>query len=515
MYEVSGPEWGVSKAKFSPDETNNDLRQPLSTGVYPYIPKGRQKRSGLLVDFLALHGASAGKNHIDLLMLGENRYGVLLINLPSSIGASDEDLAVLKSALRDKKSSSSAAETLRALDKFFSESLPASAGVQAFYSIFDQQKRAVNFSSAAHTPMLLFRPDDKKVFRLGCEGNALGLSPQAYKDFNGQVRNTAPSLVSENVKIRQHDLLIMHSPGVVDATNAWGEPFGLQRFLKVIIKYGHMQPTPFLVELQNALEQFTMGEPYKYDTTAVALKNMLPDVPPNGHIIDEVQDRFLTVDEEGQLQKSSEKHPEARVQELTNLLGARYQSLGEERVRYYLTSGSKHGLTDRERKLQKEENKRFESLEKYLQRQLLQSFPIRELLYRKYEFRGNTTAIQKALDFYQKGDFQQSLVEFIKVRKAIADSESVFCFFGNLYLLLNLSIKARQEYMKALQLNPRCVHAFLALGYISLIHGDYDGTIYYLSTALRFDNDLEIYEKFLADLVKSLDKQSGLREWVA
>lgn len=515
IQEKSEVKWESNRTKFSPDETHHELRPSLDASAFPYIPKTRQQRSGLLIDFLSMRGSTAAKDHIDLIMLGENRFGVLLVNIPSSVGASDDDLLLLKSALRDQKNVDSAATTLRALDNFFSENLKAAAGVQAFYSILNQNKRIIHFSSAAHPPMLVYRPDEKKLFRLNCEGSALGLAPRAYKDFNGRTRSSLPSLKTETVKIQQHDLIIFYSNGVIEAKNAWGEPFGMNRFLKTVRKNGHKQPTPFLIELQNAIEQFTLGEPLQEDVTVIALKNMLLGI--NGcdeQAASGIENKFLTIEEENHLWQTSKKHPDARINDLINLLGERFAALGHERLRYYLSTENKHILPTNGQHDFEKPAKRFESVEKYFQRQLLQAFPIRQLLYRKYEFRGNTNVISKALDHYQNGEFQESLFEFSKIRKVIADSESVYCFFGNLYLLLNMSIKARQEYLKALKLNPKSVHAYLALSYIALLHEDYDSTIHYLSTALRLEGDLNPYQNFLGQFVSALDKQSGVQEWV-
>ncbi|MFQ5630193.1 MAG: tetratricopeptide repeat protein, partial [bacterium] len=243
--------------------------------------------------------------------------------------------------------------------------------------------------------------------------------------------------------------------------------------------------------------------------------NMLPET--NGHediSIPDLENKFLTIEEENHLWQTSNNHPDARINDLMELLGDRYTSMGHERLRYYLTTDNKHILpTNGQHDIEKPK-KRFESVEKFFQRQLLEAFPIRQLLYRKYEFRGNTNVISRALDHYQNGKFQDSLQEFSKIRKVIAESESVYCFFGNLYLLLNMSIKARQEYLKALKINPKSVHAYLALGYIALLHEDYDGTIHYLTTAMRLEGDIDPYQRFLGQFVSALDNKSGNQEWI-
>lgn len=119
--------------------------------------------------------------------------------------------------------------------------------------------------------------------------------------------------------------------------------------------------------------------------------------------------------------------------------------------------------------------------------------------------------IGQALEYYQNGKYQESLIEFMKVKKAIAESESVFCFFGNLYLLLNMSIKAKQEFLKALKLNPKSTHAICALSYVSLLHEDYEGAIHHLATAIRMDENLTDYYNFLKKLVNTVNTSS---EWI-
>ncbi len=504
--------WHKIRNRITTDETHHDLRQSFEESVFPYIPKAHQQRSGLLVDFLNIRGQSAAMDIVDLMMFGENRIGVLLAHIPATIRSSLEDVTVLKSALRDQKPGTSAAAMLRALDTFFSENLRTATGVPAFYILFDQQNRTINFASAGHIPVLLYRPNEKQLFRLTTEGNALGLAPHAFRDYSGRPGNSLPSLRSEEIRLQQHDMLIIMSDGALSARNAWGEQFGMKRMVKLIRKYGHMQPTPFLVEAQNAIEQFTLGETLENDVSMVTLKNMLPDLDlPQGTRTPEAQDRFLTLEEEEHLWRVAEKHPEARINELMDLLGERYQTLGYERIRACLAAqqhGSNHKSAETPRK-------RFESLEKYFHREMLQAFPVRQLLYRKYEFRGNTAAIKTALEHYQNGHFQESLIAFMKVRKAIADSEAVHCFFGNLYILVNMTIKAKQEFLKAIKLNPRSVHAYLALAYISLLHEDYDNVINNLRAAIRLDDRLQEYDAFLKKLVLELDRQHGVNEWLA
>ena len=285
----------------------------------------------------------------------------------------------------------------------------------------------------------------------------------------------------------------------------------MQRLLQLIRKNGHLQPTPFLVEFQNTLESFTLGEIQEFDSTAIAIKNMLPIIDKSeSDAVASFRKKFLSIEDEEHLVQIAEKYPEARISELMELLGDRYIDLGHEVIRSYLTAArsrpaifTKNGKSRPSKKASGEKN---------LQQRLLQRFPARQLIFKKYEFRGNTGVIGKALEYYQDGKYQDSLIEFMKVRKAIAESESVFCFFGNLYLLLNMPIKAKQEFLKALKLNPKSTHAICALAYVALVHEDYEGVISNLSTAVRLDDNLTDFYTFLQTLVKSINSSA---EWIA
>ncbi len=490
----------------SPDSAAN-------INIWPYIPQAQQQRSGLLIDFLLLHGQEASETYLDLLILGERKYGVLLAKLPQEFRHSIHDLAALKRSIRAQNGGLSPSGTLRALENLLGEKV-GSRNFQAAYAVFNQQTQTLVFAATRNIPIFLYRPTRKQLYRLISDNMAPAGTTLDDGSEGNLLRKTLATIKSEKVRLHQHDLVLFLSEGFLQIHNAWGDVYGLQRFKDFIKQHGNMQPTPLLNQFQTAIEEFMMGELLPREYTVVAVKNMQAE----GHATleenaAEIEDRFLTVDEEEELWRTTDEYPELRLRELVNILGRRFVRLGPERIRFYLRNDFRipSGKEDKEAAPRRS----FQNLEKHFHQELLEEFPIRQLLYRKYEFRGNTDTISKALELYQNGHFQESLIEFMKVRKAIANSESVYCFFGNLYLLLNMSIKARQEYIKALRLNPRSVPAHLGLAYISLLHKDYEGTINYLSTAIRLDNRLQLYERFLHRLIGELEKQNGHQEWLA
>lgn len=233
--------------------------------------------------------------------------------------------------------------------------------------------------------MLLYRPSENKIYRLNTEGVPIG---KAAVTANGKARHfnsSLPQIKSEVADFIQNDLLILYSEGVLKARNTWGESFGMQRLLQLIRKNGHLQPTPFLVEVQNTLEAFTLGEVQEFDCTVIALKNMLPVIDKSEmDAVASFKKKFLSIEDEEYLLQVAEKYPDARISELMNLLGDRYIELGHEAIRSYLTSPraqSINKIANGKADLPQRENKKNN-----VHRQLLQEFPTRQLILKSTNF---------------------------------------------------------------------------------------------------------------------------------
>ena len=68
------------------------------TAIFPYIPRKRQERNGLLIDYLYLSAPDTAGDQVDFFILGENRVGVLLADVAGKIDY--ENVPIIKAALR-------------------------------------------------------------------------------------------------------------------------------------------------------------------------------------------------------------------------------------------------------------------------------------------------------------------------------------------------------------------------------------------------------------------------------
>jgi hypothetical protein len=524
----------------------HELRTPRSTSngsdegtaIFPYIPRKRQERNGLLIDYLYLPAPDAAGDQVDFFILGENRVGVLLADVSGKID--HDNVPIVKTALRSNSAGLSTAATLRHLDQRLAEVCANGCAITAFYSIFDQNKRLLHFASAGHLPMLVYRPTAGKVYLLNTSGSPFGAVMNGKLPANsdsdsaaetGATINGTSVLKSERVALRQNDLLVLYSDGLLAARNGQGEVWGRQRLVEFVRTFGELNPTDFLIELKQALEKFAGGYSAADDITVVALKNILRDLDkPHPEACGcELERRFLTTNEEQALLEILREKPNTEVTEiLGRLANGEYAYLSREQIETHLAQLGPWLQPWRERngKIEAraatnvfEANKNgvaenAASAKKQFHENLLAAFPLRQLLDKRYEFRSSSPELAQALRFYDNGEHERALEEFSRLRPVMRSSAPMHCFFGNLYLLLKTPAKAQHEFVAALQLDPRCVHALLALGYIALLSDDYSAAIDSLTTALRLNKNLQAFEQFAEKLIAAVERLGNRNEWI-
>lgn len=506
----------------------------LNTAL-PYIPRKRQERSGLLADYFFSPAEGKGTDYLDFLLLGENRFGVILADFSGILRGQypEETIPLLKLALRSKSAGLSAAATLRYLDQHIAELAGDEGVITALYLIFDQSKRLLHYASAGHLPMLLHRSSESKTLLLTARGAPFG---HESAGINSSVSvNNINKITGESIALSQGDLIVLYNSGLLKLRNGNGDCFGRQRLIECVHKYAELNPAPFLTELQKRLNDFIGGQPQEYDVTVIALKNILRDLEnPNAETLEHaIADRFLRVEDEEIIIEAIREHPRVPLTEVADQLARHDLShLGKDRLQAYLALTS-HWLSPPPMNGHTGKNgtqihnganghsgekppatRRPMSAIKQLQQDMVAAFPIRQALSRKFAFLDESPALARAKEFYASGEYQQALFEISSIRQDLHPSTDLHCFVGNLYLLLNITSEAKEEYLQALALDQRTPQAHLALSYVALLQEDFCTAIDEFSTALRLDKNLQENNPLLQQLITAAERRENRSEWL-
>jgi hypothetical protein len=137
--------------------------------------------------------------------------------------------------------------------------------VTTFYLILDAKKRMVNFASAGHNPMIMYREESKSVSFLNPKGIAVGIDLGDPDEFKKRI-------TSEKLRLKKGDLLFIYTDGITEAMNEKREQFGEAMLVDFIKKYNHLPVADFKRKLNDEITAFTKGYPQSDDITFVVVK---------------------------------------------------------------------------------------------------------------------------------------------------------------------------------------------------------------------------------------------------
>jgi len=111
-----------------------------------------------------------------------------------------------------------------------------------YFGIYDDDSRALTYTNAGHLPPILMR--DGLAERLEVTGTVVGAFPSVpYEE--------------KNISLRQGDLLVAFTDGIVEPENEYGEAFGEDRLIDLLIRYGQKESKEIIAHIMETVEQWT------------------------------------------------------------------------------------------------------------------------------------------------------------------------------------------------------------------------------------------------------------------
>jgi len=236
------------------------------------LPKEVPKLEGFEIDAAYRAALEVGGDYYDFFEVDENSIGIVVADVSGKGIGSSMVMTMIRTSMRlEARGNKRASFVLEKINEVAMGDIKKGMYVTMFYLILDSKKRSVNFSSAGHNPMVLYRDDTKSVSFLNPGGIAVGIDLGDPEEFNKRI-------VSEKLKLKKGDLLFVYTDGITEAMNEKREQFGETRLNEFIKKYHHLPASEFKVKLNDEISSFTKGYPQTDDITFVVLKlEMSPD----------------------------------------------------------------------------------------------------------------------------------------------------------------------------------------------------------------------------------------------
>ena len=207
-----------------------------------------------------------GGDYYDFVEVDKDTLGIVVADVSGKGVPGSLVMTMIRTALRtEARGIKDAAEVLARVNEFVVNDMKKGMFVTLFYVIIDSKRRRLNYASAGHNPMVLYRANANKTYYLNPRGFPIGISLPDKTLF----RN---SIESDTIALAEDDILIIYTDGVTEAMDDRRQLFGEERFLDVIRNYGQLQSEPFVEKLKEDLNAFTQGNPQNDDITLVAIK---------------------------------------------------------------------------------------------------------------------------------------------------------------------------------------------------------------------------------------------------
>lgn len=210
-----------------------------------------------------------GGDYFDFVQVDKDTLGIVVADVSGKGVPGSLVMTMIRTALRtEARGNKNAADVLARVNEFVMNDMKRGMFVTVFYIILDSKNRTINYASAGHNPMILYRGSSQKSYYLNPRGFPIGISLPDKALF----RN---SIESDSLRLKQDDVLLVFTDGITEAMNSDRDQYGDERFLEAIRRHGHCSAEPLVEKLHDELDVFTQGSPQNDDITLVAIREKM------------------------------------------------------------------------------------------------------------------------------------------------------------------------------------------------------------------------------------------------
>lgn len=201
-----------------------------------------------------------GGDYFEVVELPAQRLAVAVGDVSGHNVAAGLLMAITKSAfLTELKYLSSLEKLVSSINQTLVKNSDKGMFVSFLCGLFDFQKQAVTLANAGHMPLLHYQSRTQQIIEQTTPGMALGLTSEA--SFN-----------VKEISFEKGDCFLFFTDGMVEATNAAGEEFGISRLAQ---EARRLAPTASARQLYDGilaeLQRFSVSTKNKDDVTMLVL----------------------------------------------------------------------------------------------------------------------------------------------------------------------------------------------------------------------------------------------------
>ena len=127
------------------------------------------------------------------------------------------------------------------------------------FGIFDEGANILSYTNAGHLPAIFLHQGEPQ--RLEVNGMVIGAFPFSNYD-------------SSEIRMQSGDLLLFFTDGITEPENAYGEMFGEERLIDMLVKNQHLDDEALISTITTAVRQWSGTEELQDDMTLLLIRRL-------------------------------------------------------------------------------------------------------------------------------------------------------------------------------------------------------------------------------------------------
>lgn len=211
----------VAREKMAKEiEVASQIQKTLLPLELPSVP-------GLELDAYYRAAATVGGDLYDVFAISPERYCITVADVSGKGVPASLVMSMLRTVIQIQSANAvSAKETLIKVNDYFQKNIPPGMFITVMLVIYESARREINFVSAGHNPMLLYKAGRGEVVRINPEGMPLGMPTTLGPAFEERLEEM-------QFTMEEGDAFFIFTDGITEAANREGQQYGIDRLINL------------------------------------------------------------------------------------------------------------------------------------------------------------------------------------------------------------------------------------------------------------------------------------------
>jgi len=225
------------------------------------LPLEMPKISGAQIAAKSFPAKEVGGDYYDFIIPREHHLGIVIADaagkgFPGSLYMSNSRSVFRVIATNETSPSRMLTKTN---DCIVNDSTQEGMFITYIFGVYDDRAKRFTFANGGHFPPLYYKASEASFRPLESRGIPLGImKDQEYAE--------------ETVDLSSGDVLVLYTDGFIDASDARGETFGVERLQSAVQKNAYLPAEEIIDRIQDSVAGFVGNQPQYDDMTMVVLK---------------------------------------------------------------------------------------------------------------------------------------------------------------------------------------------------------------------------------------------------